>query len=89
MSANSRHLAFHLDGRSQNDVDLYVMINFHEKDLTFQIQEFSGRRWHLVCDTSRPSPEDVYPDDQQPLVTAARYQVAARSVVILRSDRGS
>ena len=85
MSANSRHLAFYLDGRSQNDVDLYVMINAHEKDLMFQIQEYQPRRWHLVCDTSRPSPQDIYPEDQQPLIPAAQYRVAAQSVVILRS----
>jgi isoamylase len=85
MSTNSRHLAFYLDGRSQDDVDLYVMINAHEKDLTFQIQEYQPGRWHLVCDTSRPSPQDIHPEDQQPLIPAAQYRVAAQSVVILRS----
>ncbi|MCL4203379.1 MAG: isoamylase [Pirellulaceae bacterium] len=89
MSAASRHLAFYLDGRSQDDADLYVMINAHEKDLTFQIQEFQPRRWHLVCDTSRPSPDDVYPADKQPPITAPQYIVPAQSVVVLVRPRPS
>ncbi len=89
MSAASRHLAFYLDGRSQDDADLYVMINAHEKDLTFQIQEFQPRRWHLVCDTSRPSPDDVYPADKQPPITAPQYVVPAQSVVVLVRPRPS
>jgi glycogen operon protein len=87
MSPSSRHLAFYLDGRSQDDADLYVMINAHEKDQTFQIQEYQPGRWHLVCDTSRSSPEDIHPLDRQPPVTASHYPVAAQSVVVLVRPR--
>jgi len=87
MSSNSRHLAFYVDGRSQGDADLYVMMNFHEKDLTFNIQTFQPGQWRVVCDTGLPSPGDVHPAGQEPLVPASQYLVRSRSVVVLTRPR--
>jgi glycogen operon protein len=87
MSHQSRHLAFYLDGTSQDDVDLYVMINAHRKDRRFEIQEFGSGRWKLVVDTSRGSPQDILAPGQESVVSSKDYTVRARSVVVLMRER--
>ena len=80
-SPDSRTLAYCLRGRSQNDSDLYVMINAHWEDTDFAIQESYG--WRRVIDTSRPGPQDILdPGNEEPIGTS-RYRVKARSVVVL------
>jgi glycogen operon protein len=83
MSSESRQLAYCLHGGSQQDVDLYVMINAHENARDFMIQEFTGGDWKLVVDTDHASPADIYEAGQEPVVTKPAYTVAGRSVVVL------
>jgi glycogen operon protein len=87
MSYDSQHLAFYLDGASQNDVDLYVMINAHKKSRKFEIQEFEPNCWKLVADTSFKSPRDIYSPGREPVVRSKDYSVRARSVVVLMRQR--
>ena len=58
LSFDSHTLAYCLDGSSQGDVDLYVMINAFWEDLDFAIQEGRATEWRRIVDTSRPSPSD-------------------------------
>jgi len=44
---------------SQQDRDIYVIINAYWGDLNFQIQEGSVNDWTRVVDTSMPSPFDL------------------------------
>ncbi|HSD84628.1 MAG TPA: glycogen-debranching protein, partial [Anaerolineae bacterium] len=86
LSYDSRALAYYLRGASQNDRDLYVMINAHWEDLAFAIQEKGG--WRRVIDTSLPAPEDILePGYEEPIGEArleeTHYRVKARSVVVL------
>ena len=55
---DSRTLAVYLSGASQQDADLYLMINASDSDRTFEIQEGRPGEWQLVFDTGRPSPDD-------------------------------
>jgi glycogen operon protein len=87
MSHESRHFAYYLDGASQNDVDLYVMINSHPQERRFEIQEVRRGGWKLVADTSRPSPEDVFEPGYEPAVLRREYLVGGRSVVVLMRPR--
>jgi isoamylase len=80
LSHYSHSLAFCLYGASQDDDDLYVMINAHWQRLSFSIQETSGQ-WSRVVDTSLSSPDDFL-DVTAPLKGSA-YAVDARSVVVL------
>ena len=80
LSHDSHSLAFCLYGASQDDDDLYVMINAHWQRLSFSIQETSGQ-WSRVVDTSLSSPDDFL-DAAAPLEGSA-YDVDARSVVVL------
>jgi len=80
LSEFSHSLAFCVYGASQDDDDLYVMINAHWQKLNFSIQETDGR-WARVVDTSLSSPNDFL-EAAAPLEKPA-YAVDARSVVVL------
>lgn len=87
LAHESHSLAFALHGASQDDVDIYVMINAYWEDLEFKIQE--GGKWRRVIDTSLESPLDFLdPGNESPL-ESLRYQVAARSVVVLMRESPS
>jgi isoamylase len=81
MSQDSHSLAFFLSGASENDDDIYVMINAYWQKLTFKIQEGVPGQWARVVDTSLPSPDDVI-EVAAPFESAS-YVVDERSVVVL------
>jgi isoamylase len=81
LSANSHSLAFCLHGASQEDQDIYVMINGYWENLAFQIQEGSASEWRRIVDTGLPSPND-FSNSGEPL-EKLNYLLAARSVVVL------
>lgn len=56
LAYDSRSLAFALHGGSQQDIDLYVMINAYGEELTFQIQEGATNAWRRVVDASLDKP---------------------------------
>jgi glycogen operon protein len=85
LSYDSHTLAFCLHGASQNDDDIYVMINAYWEELEFQIQEGTAQEWKRIVDTAQPSPDD-FSDGGAPLAEAS-YAVAPRSVVILLRKR--
>ena len=81
LSPQSRSLAFCLHGASQNDDDIYVMINAYWQPLQFEIQEGKSENWMRIVDTDRPSPEDFCNPGLK--LDSSTYQVAPRSLVIL------
>jgi glycogen operon protein len=87
LSYESRSLAFCLHGASQNDDDIYVMINAYWARLEFQIQEGTAQEWTRIVDTALASPDD-FADRGEPL-QALSYSVAPRSVVVLLRTRNS
>ena len=80
-SPESRRLAYCLRGQSQNDNDLYVMINAHWEDADFAIQENYG--WRRVIDTSLPGPQDILDPGHEEPIGDLQYRVKARSIVVL------
>jgi len=87
LADDSRSLAFALHGASQQDDDLYVMINAYWEDLIFEIQEGAANAWRRVVDTSLDSPSDfLEPGNESPL-PSMEYRVPARAVVVLIRDR--
>jgi isoamylase len=87
LSDHSRSLAFCLHGISQDDDDIYAMINAYWEDLEFEIQEGSAQEWKRIVDTSVSSPDD-FSEHGLPL-ERAKYLVSARSVVILLRPRSA
>jgi glycogen operon protein len=78
LSYDSRTLAYGLHGLSQNDRDLYVMINAYWGDLDFAIQE--GGDWKRAIDTSLPGSQDILEPGHEEPIGDAPYRVKARSV---------
>jgi isoamylase len=81
LSADSHTLAYCLHGASQNDDDVYVMINAYWEPLTFTVQEGLPEQWTRVADTSLASPQDIV--DAGTSIPSLFYTVAPRSVVVL------
>ena len=81
LSYESRSLAFCLHGASQQDDDLYVIINAYWEPIEFAIQEGSPQAWKRIVDTSLPSPDDF--SEQGITIQYPRYAAAPRSVVVL------
>ena len=81
LSPDSHSLAFCLHGASQNDQDIYVMINGYWEKLEFQIQEGTACEWTRIVDTAFPTPND-FSNSSDPLRTLS-YLVEPRSVVVL------
>jgi len=80
LNYSSHSLAFCLRGASQQDRDIYVMINAYWEDLTFRIQEGEASDWMRAVDTSQADPLEI--GDEEPLASLD-YKVNARSVAVL------
>ncbi|HEX6288469.1 MAG TPA: isoamylase [Herpetosiphonaceae bacterium] len=83
MSYHSHSLAFYLRGASQDDQDIYVMINAYWEPLVFTIQEGHAHEWRRVVDTLLPSPDDIASAGEEQPLTDQCYTVGPRSVVVL------
>ena len=81
LSNDSHSLAFCLHGPSQDDDDIYVMINAYWEPLDFQLQEGKAQEWVRIVNTALASPDD-FSERGEPL-QAAGYSVAPRSVAVL------
>jgi glycogen operon protein len=80
---DSHSLAFFLSGASEQNDDLYVMINAGWQLLRFEIQMGQASEWRRVIDTSLPSPSDILVPGMDQPVRSRTYDVQARSVVVL------
>jgi glycogen operon protein len=80
MGRDSRTLAVYLNGASQQDADLYLLINASESDSTFQIQEGRAEQWQLAFDTSHPSPDDFPEPGDSACLQTLSYLVGGRSI---------
>lgn len=83
MSYHSHSLAFCVHGVSQQDGDIYVMINAYWEDLCFTLQEGRPGDWKRVIDTSLNSPEDFREPGAEVPLRSQTYIVKARSIVVL------
>jgi len=83
----ARTLAVYLDGESQRDVDLYILINGSDDTREFEIQVPRAGGWRVVLDTGRASPGDFPEPPTAEPITATSYRLDARAVAVLSSDR--
>ncbi len=81
----SRSLAFSLHQPERNDGDhLHVMLNAYWEPLSFELPALRPRqRWHRIVDTALPAPEDYVDPEAAAPIADPKYQVGARSSVIL------
>jgi isoamylase len=85
LSPDSHSLALCLHGASQEDDDIYVMINAYWEELEFNVQEGTVQEWKKIVDTALPSPDD-FSDGGIPL-GQMKYLLAPRSIVVLCRPR--
>jgi isoamylase len=83
LSYHSQSLAYYLNGKSQNDADLYVMINAFTEPLTFPIFDGQQRPWSRIVDTSFDSPNDICAPGSEVPIRGSKYVVQPRSIVVL------
>jgi glycogen operon protein len=79
----SRSLAIYLDGASQEDRDIYAMINAWWEPLVFTLQEGEPGQWARVVDTYADTPGDFLEPGGEAIVEGREYLVGPRSVVVL------
>ncbi len=82
-SYDSHSLAYCLHGASQNDDDLYVMINSYWRPVAFFIQEGQLGEWRWAIDTYLESPDDISEGAVTSESARPSYTVQPRSVVVL------
>ncbi len=87
-SQPSHNLAYHLNGASQEDQDMYVMINAGSEDIVFSIQQGTKKDWQLVIDTAQKSPLDIREPGREKSLNSLNYNVKSRSIVLLLSRLG-
>ena len=89
-SDGSKVLAFMLDGKharggSVIDDTLYIAVNTYWEGLAFELPEAPyGKRWHVFCNTSAPSPWDICePGKEILLENQGQFLAGSRSLFIL------
>ena len=87
MGPDSRTLAVYLSGASQQDADLYLMINVSDSDWTFEVQVGRPSQWQLAFDTGRSIPEDFPELPNTSHVQSLSYAVCSRSIAGLIRER--
>lgn len=80
MGPDSRTLAYCLCGASQQDDDVYVMINASESDKSFEIQEGRPEEWRLAFDTGLISPNDCPQSAEESYIRSSSYVVRSHSI---------
>ena len=80
---NSHSIAYVLRGASEQDDDLYVMINAWTGSLEFAIQDGEPGEWRRVIDTALEAPHDIAEDLLGEVVDRPTHRVGSRSVVVL------
>lgn len=86
-SPESRALGFLVLREPEGDVDLFVLINAGSIPALFQLPHRENDCWRRCVDTSLPTPEEVVDSGNEVPISDVSYEVAARSVVVLSSDR--
>lgn len=81
----SRTLAYYLDGRSQDDANIYVMINGDDEPSQFDVQVRSPAGWQLVIDTAAPSPHDIRINGNGSSNRVESIKLGPRSIVVVTS----
>ncbi|WPP49818.1 glycogen debranching protein [Catalinimonas niigatensis] len=79
LAHHSRSLAFFLSGKSQEDEDIYVMINAYWEALSFTFQ--AEGMWHRIIDTSQSAHQDFIAKGEE-VIHSNTYLLTARSIAV-------
>lgn len=88
-SPGCRTLGFMLDCLTVPDCgddDFFVMLNGDLDETSFSIPNPSpGRRWHLLADSSREAPFDIYREEDAPIFTGHEFILPSMAALVLIS----
>ena len=87
-SHESRSLAYSVHGNSENDDDIYVMINAYWQSLEFVIQEATRGKWKRIVDTALDTPNDFTDSTDAPSPASSTYRLQARSIAVFIRNGG-
>ena len=83
LGVDSHSLAFELH-HPEGGEHLHVILNAYWEPLSFALPPLpAGGGWHRIVDTALDSPDDFCEPETAPGVVQDRYEVGARSAVIL------
>jgi glycogen operon protein len=80
-----RFLGYTMAGLAGEEEDLHVILNMSDRAVDVNLPSIPRRHWHLVLDTSLPSPFDIIAQGQQKPYAARNLSAAARSVCVLEA----
>jgi glycogen operon protein len=83
--AGTEVLAFTVAGIEGDEADIHAILNMSGRAVDAELPVIPGRAWHLAVNTAGPSPDDLIEPSRQGRVSAARFSVAPRSVVVLEA----
>ncbi|HEY8518741.1 MAG TPA: glycogen debranching protein GlgX [Gammaproteobacteria bacterium] len=79
----ARVLCFTLDGLTDDEPSLHVMLNMSREQLLLPLPRYL--RWARLVDTALDPPQDALPPEQAPLIDATDYRVQPLSVAVFES----
>ena len=80
---DSHTLAFTLRD-PRHEERMHVMLNAFWEDLVFELPEcVDNKKWRLIVDTAKASPQDCFKESEAKAVAAGTYGVIKRSAVLL------
>ncbi len=84
-SEESRCLALEYPALTEEQSDLFIMLNMGEQERVFQLPPLEPeKRWKLRMDTAQPAPNDIFADgEEENLPSQTTHRVSARSIVLL------
>lgn len=82
-ASEPRSFAYFLNGRSQQDDDLYVMVNMSTRDIVFSIQEPAEGVWYKVVQTAADTPHDIVEPGEAAQLHGNECLVQAQSIIVL------
>jgi glycogen operon protein len=83
LSFESKAMAYFLSGRSENDSDIYVLINASSKPINCRVQHAASNRWRRIIDTALDSPKDIIEYRLSEALISDALTVSSNSVVVL------
>jgi glycogen operon protein len=84
---HSHSLACQIHG-GNDDADFYLVLSAYVEPLRFELPSLPlNRRWLRLLDTSRPSPEEILPEEKARPVKGVQLAVPPRAAVLLYAPR--
>ena len=84
---SSHTLAFTLKNPNYNK-RLHVMLNMYWGPLEFELPHSRQWKWKKVINTAAPSPEDIYSEEDAPLIRKKKLKLEGRSIVVAQALKG-